>query len=425
MPTLRLSDQYIRGLKAGEKDMIHWDTLEKGFAVKVTPAGRKVFLAFFRVKGVQRKPSIGEYPAYELSKARGIAHEWIMAAKRGEDPSLAKQEERRAPTMAEFCDRYIAEYCEVRKKSRSIAEDKRYIAGWIKPKLGKRKLADTGRREIQALHSSLSDTPYQANRLRALLSRMFSWAEELGLRPDHSNPVLHVQRYAEMSRERYLDPDEVQALGKVLDEAEAVWRQRRDDDLKDDAVIVSPSAIRAVRLLLATGCRVQEILRLPWSAVDLESRTIVLADAKAGGRTVFLNELALGILRAAEKERGDSPWVCPGWRNGECLKDIQRPWQAIRMAAGIGKTRLHDLRHTHASFAVSKANLSLPQTGALLGHKTAQVTMKYAHLQPDMMRTASDKVGQALEQALRQGGAEIVDVAAERKSEGKTAKKGA
>ncbi len=240
------------------------------------------------------------------------------------------------------------------------------------------------RLDVVRFHNSLGKTPYQANRVLAVLSKMFNLAERWGLRPDGSNPVRHVDRFRERKRERFLSETELARLGKTLAEAEAAGTER-------------PPTIAAIRLLVFTGCRLSEILSLRWEHVDFERRCLRLADSKTGPRVVPLNAPALKVL--AELEQGDTPWVIRGRKQAAPLVNLGKPWRRIREGAELGDVRIHDLRHSFASVAAGSGH-SLVVIGALLGHRQATTTHRYAHLSDDPVRTASEVVGARIEAAM-------------------------
>jgi integrase len=163
---------------------------------------------------------------------------------------------------------------------------------------------------------------------------------------------------------------------------------------QNQIITYPPEVTNAIRLLLFTGCRLREILNLRWVEVDLERGLLHLPDSKTGRKTVVLNTAALDILSAMPRQ--DS-YVVPSERRGQPRHDLKRPWDHIRSAAGLDDVRLHDLRHTHASFGVA-SGLGLPIIGRLLGHSSPLTTARYAHLADDPVRRASDIIGAKLSQ---------------------------
>ncbi len=370
----------------GKSRDVRWDDAVRGFGVRIYPTGRKAFVISYRVNGRKRLLTLGPYGPLTLDKARDSAKRNIANVIDGGDPAQTRHAARRAPTVRELCDRYLADYAEGRKKASSLRNDRSMIARFIVPALGGRKVADVTRADVLRLHNSLRKTPYQANRVLALLSKVMNVAEGWGLRPDRSNPCIHVERFKERSRERYLAGIELARLADALAEAE-----READGI--------PPTVAAVRLLLFTGARLSEILTLRWEHVDFERACLRLPDSKTGSKTIHLNAPALAVLAGIERHEGNAH-VIVGQKRGAHLVNLQKPWRAIRERAGMADLRVHDLRHSYASVGAG-AGLGLPMIGALLGHRDAATTARYAHLADDPLRQANDAIGAWIEAAMK------------------------
>ena len=167
---------------------------------------------------------------------------------------------------------------------------------------------------------------------------MFNLAEMWGLRPDGSNPCLHVKRFKEEKRERFLSAEEFRRLGKVLNEI-----------LEDGSETLS--AVAAIRLLMLTGCRLSEIQKLRWEHVHLDARELRPRDSKTGAKVVHVGDPAIAVLREIDRQ-DNSPWVIAGRKPGSHLTDLQHPWRSIRARAGLEDVRIHNLRHSYASTAL-------------------------------------------------------------------------
>ena len=276
----------------------------------------------------------------------------ISEAKGGGDPAAARDARRKAPTMKQLGKRFLEDYVPDHCKPSTAYEYGRSVKLFIEPRIGKRKVRDIKRSDIAELHHALRETPYQANRTLGVLSKMFSMAEVWGWRPDGSNPCLHIKRYKEEKRERFLSAEEFARLGKVLDEI-----------LRDGSVTFS--AVVAIRLLMLTGCRLSEIQKLRWDHVDLEAGELRLPDSKTGGRAVPLAPSAVRLLEGLTRDE-DNPWVIAGRKPGSHLTDLQHPWRRIRARAELDDVRIHDLRHSFASRALALSE-GLPMIGKLLG----------------------------------------------------------
>jgi integrase len=370
---------------------ILWDTEVKGLGCRVSPGGTKSFVLFYRtLDGTQRKPRIGTFGSITLDRAREIAQDMLAEVRAGGDPSQERAKSRQAPTMAEVCDRYIEEYAKPHKKPSSVYTDELYIRLHIKPQLGSKKVARVVFKDVETLHRRLKDTPYQANRVVALVSKILSLCEEWELRPMHSNPCGRIKRFAEKTRHRPMSELEIARLSKVLRESESG---------DDPSVAENPRAVAAIRLLLFTGCRRNEVLKLRWDEVDLEHGVLRLGDSKTGEKVVRLNNAARDIIEA-QTPMLNNPYVFPSPRlPGRPLFDINGPWRRIRARAGLTDVRLHDLRHNFAASAAA-GGLSLYQIGQLLGHRSPKTTARYSDLTDDPARRAAEQVGQALVKAM-------------------------
>lgn len=384
----KLTKRFVEAIPIGDRDVIAWDSEIRGFGVRVWPSGKRTYFVKYRTQeGRQRKPTIGVHGVVTAEQARDVARQWLADASRGSDPANARRVVREMPTMAEFADRYLTEHARPHKKASSRANDERLLSKRILPALGRRKLNEISREDVVRLHLELQNTPYEANRLLALLSTMFYLAEDWRVVPRGFNPCKGVRRLHEPKRQRFLGSDELARLGVVIAEEE---RDRTH----------APSVFGAIKLLLFTGCRLGEILTLRWVDVDLERSCLRLVDSKTGPKVVFLNSAARQVLSAIQAEKGN-PYVIPGRRAGSHLVNLEKPWSRIRAKAGLSDVRLHDLRHSFAS-AGAVNGLSLPVIGALLHQTQPTTTNRYAHLGAEPLRQANELVGQYLSASLSQ-----------------------
>jgi integrase len=384
----KLTKKVIDALEPGEHDYVEWDDQLKGFGLRVWPSGKKTFILMYRSKkGQARKMTLGQYGKLTPDQARDAAKQALGDVAAGGDPAMDRSEARHGDTMADLAKDYIERHARPHKKPTSVEADCRFFNRIILPYFGKRKVKDITRADIGKFHHAHQSTPVQANRCLSLLSKLFSLAEEWGLRPEQTNPCKHVQRYKERKIERYLSNEEMTMLGQTLAEVEA------------DASEMS-SAILAIRLLLLTGCRVSEILSLQWADVDLEAGLLRLKDSKTGPKDVPIPLPAVDVFLHAPR-LADNPFVCFGAKEKARLIGIEKIWRRIRAKAGLSDVRLHDLRHNFASVAAA-AGLGLPIIGALLGHSQAQTTQRYAHLSMDPLKAASDEVARRISEAMNQ-----------------------
>ncbi len=386
----KLSKRSVDAATAGPTLKVIWDDELRGFGVRIHPTGRKVYIVKCRINGQQRFITIGQHGPVTAEHARARAYEILSEAKNGRDPAQELDQARKAPTMKALGQRFLEEHVAVRCKPSTQYEYRRSVELFINPKIGTRRVTDIQRRDIAELHHSLRHIPYQANRTLGVLSKMFNLAEVWGLRPDGSNPCLHVKKFLEEKRERFLSADEYAALGRTLAELETTESE-------------PVSVIAAIRLLMLTGCRLGEIMTLKWAYVDWQAKAFRLPDSKTGAKVVLFGDAVATVLRAIP-QLPDNPWVITGTKEGARLTDLQPPWRRIRHKAELDDVRLHDLRHSFASGALFLGE-GLPMIGKLLGHTQVQTTARYAHLALDPVRSAAEKVSSfiAKQAAIPQG----------------------
>lgn len=234
-----------------------------------------------------------------------------------------------------------------------------YLRNQILPWFRGRPIADITVEEVRRWFASLYATPAAANRALPVLSRIMRQAEIWGHRPKNSNPCGGVRRFPQTRKERFLTFDQTRRLGAALEAMEAD----------------SPLPIALIRLLLLTGCRQSEIRTLRWR--DYREGHLFLRDGKTGPRTVWLSSPARHVFARLPRT---CAWTFPGPRGNCPLSNdaLYRCWEAVRRMAELPKLRLHDLRHSYASFALRQGETVLT-IGRLLGHRDPETTLRYTH----------------------------------------------
>lgn len=381
----KLTKRLIEAANPTKGDVVLWDDSLPGFGLRAKASGAKAFIIQYRNKsGRSRRFSIGQSGKLTLDQARKEAIRLLGRITLGEDPAEDRRMMLKSETVGQLADLYMDQHCKGRCKARTIAAHEWLLKKFIRPRLGSRKLLDLRPTDMAKLHADLRETPYNANRALGLLRAMLNRAERWEMIPRGSNPAALIQPFPEKKRERYLSTEELTTLLETV-----------DAQVADGGIDLHAAA--AIRLLIFTGCRTGEILTLEWASVDPDSARLTLARHKTdrhGAKVIPLNAPALEILEALPREE-NNPFVIVGRNPGTHLINLQKPWRRVRKEAELEDVRLHDLRHSFASFAVG-AGLSLPVIGGLLGHRSVQTTARYAHLAQDPLKQATDLVGMVL-----------------------------
>lgn len=393
-----ITKSVVESLRPGE---IAWDNRVAGFGVRRQRAS-KVYVLKTRVRGRQRWFTIGRHGSpWTVDKAREKAKSILGEIADKKDPAALRDADRNSITVGALAEMFLQQHVDAKRRPSTARTYRDALKRLVRPSLGTLRVFEVTRADVARLHHSLRTTPYQANRMLAALSSMFSWAERRGYRDERTNPCRGIDKFPEAARERFLSNAELARLGEALAEAE---RNEAETQF----------VVAAIRLLLFTGCRLSEILTLQWDHVDLDRATLRLPESKTGAKVVYLPAPALEILASLPRQAG-TPFVIAGARPGEHLVDLQRPWRRIRTRAGLEGVRLHDIRHSYASVAAA-GGLSLPMIGKLLGHSSVVTTERYAHLGQDPVREAGNLIAERIAAALRGEPGEVVPL--ERRARG-------
>ena len=421
MSSGRISKRAVDALicPAGKDREFLWDDALAGFGVAAFPSGKKAYVAQYRQNGRSRRSNIGEHGRLTPDEARSEAKKLLGVVETGADPIEARREARAVRTFGEVAEDFMCLHVAAKRKGRTEASYREVLEKHVFPVIKSRRIIDVRRAEMAALHNALRTTPSAANRALAVVSSVWNWAarrEEVGA---GSNPCSGIERFAERGRERFLTTNELARLGAALAEGETIGLPYEIDEEKPKAkhapkadkrrVKLDPFAVAAVRLLILTGARLREILDARWQHVDIERGVIFLTDSKTGRKPVYLSAAALEVLAGLPRIEGN-PHVIPGEKAGQPKADLKKPWAAVKKAAGLEGVRLHDLRHSFASFGAG-ASPGLPIIGELLGHSQAATTHRYAHLDADPMRRAVETIGATISTAMggKKGG-EVVNL---------------
>ncbi len=380
----KISEKIVKNLappKHGNR--ILYDSQIPGFGVRITAAGAISFILNYHIHGRERRFTIGKHPEWSVLAARNRALELRRKVNEGVDPLEEREQDRTQPTMNVLCAEYLEHHALVHKRPHSVRDDKQMIAGIIAPKMGTLRISAVSRQGVAKLHASLKPTPYLANRVLALLSKMFSLAIEWHW--VRINPAQGIPRFHEDRRERWLQPKELQRFIEALN---AYQNQNVAD---------------AFRLLLLTGSRKSEVLTAEWSMFDLQQGLWTKPSSRTKEKQIEhipLSVQALELLTRMKQHSDGTGFLFPGL-NGKPRTTLRIAWSQICKPAGLTNVRVHDLRHSYASYLVSNG-VSLHVVGKLLGHSQAQTTQRYAHVAHQSLRDASNLFGNIFQAAEKQ-----------------------
>jgi integrase len=344
MKAQRITKRTVDALQATGREFTAWDDAVSGFGVRVRPTGAKSYVVVYRA-GAGRGAPVRRYTIAAVGKiapdrARARAKAILGAVALGHDPASQKTTERGTPTLAELADRFMADHVRAKRKDGTAEFYRDILDRIVKRALGTTKADKLTRSQVGKLHSSLADTPFQANRVLAVVGSMNAFAGRAGIVAEGTRQARGIEKLKESRRERFLTSDELERLGGAIREAETVGIPWAVDETKPTAkhvakverfTRIAQSAAAALRLLLFTGCRLREIMHLQWEHVDNERGCLFLPDSKSGRKTVILNAPALAVLNGLERI---GPYVVPGDDPEQPRHDLKRPWNAVTKRAG-------------------------------------------------------------------------------------------
>ncbi len=409
----KITKRLIDALPADGSRRLLWDSELKGFGLIVQTGGALAYVVQYRnAEGRQRRLTLGRHGPLTVEQARKLAQDVLFRVAKDEDPLADRRGKRTAPTMNDLFDRYLKEHVDIHNADSTRRTVLQALKNHLRPRLGTIKVNALTRADVARVHAAMKETPRHANCTLSVLSKALALAELWGYRREHSNPARGIRRYAETHRTRFLSGKEIQRLGSALVEAETVGLPWSVDETKPKAkhlaapenrrTFLTWQVLAAIRLLLFTGARLSEILKLRWADVDFEAGTLCLPSQKGkqskphpiGGHVVKL-------LKTLPRIKG-SPWVLP--RDSDKARHItkevtEHAWNRLKFRAGIEDARLHDLRHTIGTYAA--------QTGVngfivrdLLRHSSVTMTSRYANFDADPVRDVSNVIGERISLAL-------------------------
>ena len=403
----RLTDELIHATPAPAKGEVRlWDVDFKAFLVRIWPSGRRSFCVRYRRSRAPEIYTIGTFGSpWTTEAARKKATEVFFQYADSEMPARERKSGQ-TMTVTELCERYFAEgpLTKIGKRQSSWRLDIANLTRHVQPLLGKRVAADLKRMEVAAMLRDITNgatagdirTIKQgvarvrggaaaAERVLTSFRAMLNWAVAQDYLAD--NPARGLRLPKPPMKERFLTDEEARRLLTLLDAGVRSWT-------------LNPQHACLIRLLLLTGARKAELMNLRWEEIDLQRRRLVLpperskAGRHSGYRRIPLSGVAIKLL--AEIPRGKSEFVFPADRSGlKPMTGIQKVWDHIRREANLGEMRLHDLRHSFASFAIANGE-NIVHIASVLGHTSTRMTERYLHLRDDDVVALADRTAQRI-----------------------------
>lgn len=379
MPVQRLSDESVANLccPSGRTHMEYFDTLIRGLYVDVLTSGRMAYRVRYRRDGKKRVHTLGDARLLTLAEAREKARNALRKVMAGGDPEKTADLPVNGPTVRQF---YLQQYLPfVKSYKRSWDTDESVIRNHLIPALGDRDMGSLMPPDIAQIVASMRCRGYAAstvNRVLVLFRYGYTLALRWRVKGVERNPAVEVKNLKEDNRiERYLTPEQTSRLLK--------------------AVRLSQNRVLApiVAFLLFTGARRHEVLVARWKDVDWRQRLWRIPRTKSGkARHIPLSTGALKVLHFREKTAEPGiDYIFANPHTGQPFVSFFSSWDMARKRAGLPELRIHDLRHSFASFLVN-AGRSLYEVQELLGHADIRTTSRYAHLSCERLREAVEAV---------------------------------
>jgi integrase len=408
----RISKRIVDSAAPGGRDYVIWDDELPGFGLRVFTSGKRSYVIQYRTRGRSRRYTIGLHGVWTPETARREAKVQLGRVAQGENPAEERELDRKALTMKQLCEQYLADMQAGLilgkggrpKKASTVEVDTGRIRRHIIPLVGSRRVLEITKadmnnlmRDIIAGKSRVSvkterlrgraivrGGPGTATRTMGLLGGIFTYAVQLGI-IEH-NPTHGLKKPKYKVRDRRLSEAEYRTLGEIL------ARACKSDHYRIHAEIL--------QLIALTGCRKSEIVELKWSEVDFEGSCLRLSDSKEGASVRPIGLPVISFLEKRHVHRAGT-YVFPGQGDDNAVGNFPQSWKKLLTESSLWDVTPHVLRHSFASIA-NDLGFTEITIAALIGHAKGSVTSKYVHTLDTTLVMAADTVSGYV-QALLEG----------------------
>ncbi|WP_045214308.1 site-specific integrase [Desulfonatronovibrio magnus] len=377
MPKVFLKQSFVDNppLPTDKPKIQYFDEKLTGFILEVRRNGKATYYIRYRDKHSRtRQLMIGPSDALSIDQARERARALKSQVVMGFDPLAHVEKIKKTPTFREFTrDKYLP-HVKTYKRSWEYDQDlieKRMLKLWGNMRMDEFKPGDL--LEFQSALVNRGFKPGSVNRVMALVKHIFNLAERWEI--IQRAPTKNVSKLADNgAMERFLTHQELETLLEAIKTCK------------------SPVVPDLIEFLILTGARKSEASQLPWSEIDMEEHIWTLPPERNKGKTRKIIPLSQGAMKILKRRAGNgSDYVFPNPDTGLPMKHMHGTWDRIRRNAGLPDVRVHDLRHSYASFLVNSGR-SLYEVQKLLGHADISTTQRYAHLTKDTLQEATEIV---------------------------------
>ena len=387
MPKVNITNEFVKRIKLPTSKVKeqYFDNELKGFMLEVKNSGSKTYYYRYRENNSQKMKRIGNTNEISLDDAKKRYYSFLdnialnkLPAQTINNNSNQVESQINSITFQEFYDNHYLPYIKAHIKSyeTNISVFKNHIL----KDLSKTPMLELKKLDVKRLHNEMITlknlSRATANKFLIFLSSAYKLANELELF-DNYNPCRGIKEF-ELNNQRQIFLSKTQTK-KLLNEV----NKSSNIHLK-----------YIVPMLLLSGARKREVLDAKWNDFDMLNNLWTIPITKNGKKRILpITKSLQTILNQIPKDK--TPYLFASPLTNKPYISIYQSWNSARVKANLKEVRMHDLRHTYAS-ALVNAKCSLYEVQVLLGHSTAKMTQRYAHLSNDALMKAASCAGKLL-----------------------------